>query len=592
MRIKRIITFFLAVLVSLSVFFTFSTPIVRANGDTVPTQYYQQLDLNGTLVYNVSAFGGPSSWYNYEGDWGSKVGDFESNVGGQIEVNITGFFNRDPEDTNGDLFPDTKMPWLDVEIFKNGEVNANFTRNNCSNSEAAGQLVLGYGDFKPGFLIPINNFTELKKLANFGSDWIWGAAALTIEETFNFIYFDFAQIGGGQTTELIYDKQSGLLVWANTSVGGYTLEIKSLNFTLNNERTYNYNIINFGDPQSWWNYNDSKVDGDINTNPSGVIKVNFTGDYGKHPNDYFNAFDNPIPWMNISFIENNSGVLNKNFTFVNRSNGECASNLIIGYNGFQSGFRVPVNNVSLLIDFAYDEKNGYYKGNVVVMESDLTIKILYNQYPSGQKTHMIYEKLTGLLLWVNTSLSNYLLEMKIEGYTPWFDEPAPETGPPPVSIIFLPYLIVIIVSVAIVVPFEFNSRVSGKSKKYALIAMIAASSFSGLFFFNTNMNILLGSSTLNQQVNNITLIVDYGNGTTYESPTFSLYAGKTTPYDALDAWCEVETAYYQGLGTMVYSINGCEPVGGWTYEIIGRIAGEVTTTALISGDTVKFIAHL
>ena len=105
------------------------------------------------------------------------------------------------------------------------------------------------------------------------------------------------------------------------------------------------------------------------------------------------------------------------------------------------------------------------------------------------------------------------------------------------------------------------------------------------------MNLLLGTSSLNQRVDDITLIVDYGNGTVYTSPSFTLLGGKTTAYDALDAWCTVKLQYFAGLGNQVVAINGYEPGGGWTYSIDGEYAGEITTTGLNNGDTVRFTAN-
>ena len=590
MKSKRIFTCSIAVLISLATVFTITTPIVRANGDTIPTEYGQQLDLNGIYVYNVSAFSTEGAWYDYTYN---PEGNFLSNPGGQIHINFTGFYNRDPNDS-GDYcdFPNINMPWMDIVIYNKtvSGLNENFKLENRSNSEVAFNLAFNYMNFNAGFLVP-KNWTWLNHTAY--NNAAAGNANITVEESYNFISFDFDQTGA-QRTKLVYDKSTGLLVSANTSIAwsGYNLVIQSLNFTLDYNRTYNYNIVNFGDPSGWWNFDDFSSEG-FNTNPTGLISINFTGDHAKHPNDGFNAFNDPIPWINISIFTNNSGVLTINSSFINRSNGESASNLMIGYNGFQSGFRIPIDNLSYIKDFARKEKDGFAQGNVTIMESDLTVKIIYNQYPSGQKTHLIYEKLTGLLLWINSSLGTYLLEMKIEGYTPWFDDSAQEAGPtpPPPDIQFLPYLIVIIASVAIVIPIEVGSRTSSKTKKYALLAMIAASSFSGLLFFNNNMNLLLGSSTLNQRVDNITLIVDYGNGTVYESPSFSLLGGKTTVYDALDAWCSVELQNFAGLGNQVVAINGYEPSGGWTYSIDGKYAGEITTTGLNNGDTVRFTAH-
>jgi len=589
MKSKRILTCVLAIMISLTAFLSLTTPLVRGNGDSIPIEYCQQLNLNGTYIYNVTAFGAEKSWLNYS--W-NPIGNINTNIGGQICINFTGFYDRDPSDAFGDDFPDTNMPWMDISIYNN-TLDKNLELTNKSNSDIAGNLLFNYWNFKPGFLVP-KNWTWLNETAQTNADA--GTATLTVEESYNFISFDFDQVGS-QRTKLIYDKNTGLLVSANTSStwDGYHLVIQSLNFTLDYNKTYNYDVVDFATPWSWWNFTGSETEGWFSSNPSGVIMVNFTGDYNKDINDWGNIFEDPIPWINISIFENISGSLILNFTQSNKSNSEIARNLNIGYNNFQSAFRIPIDNLSYIEQVAIEQGNVGLKGNVTVMESDLTIKIIYNQYPNGQKTQMIYEKLTGLLLWGNTSIGAYLLEMAIEGYTPWLDVPAPETGPtpsPPADIVYLPYLIVIIASVAIVVPFEFVPRASSKTKKYALLAMLAVSSFSGLLFFNSNMNLLLGSSTFNQRVDNITLIVEYADGRDDFTPNpFSLIGGKTSLYDALDAWFDVEIEYNPGLGYKLISIDGYEPSGGWTWTINGGFAGAITTTALNSGDTVRFTAH-
>ena len=55
-------------------------------------------------------------------------------------------------------------------------------------------------------------------------------ATVIIEETSKDISFDFRQkVGFLQRTKSIYDKISGLLIYTNTSVGNYTLEMTLTN---------------------------------------------------------------------------------------------------------------------------------------------------------------------------------------------------------------------------------------------------------------------------------------------------------------------------------------------------------------------------
>ncbi|TFG17258.1 MAG: hypothetical protein EU533_08435, partial [Promethearchaeota archaeon] len=310
---------------------------------TIPPNYSQDLDLDGLYVYNVTNFGGPSSWYNfswwlpnygYEGDWDPRIG-------GQIKINFTGFYDKDPNNW-GDIFDDP-IPWMDIEIMKNdsGVLVENFKLTNRSNTEIAYNLILGYNDFQPGILMPIDNLTNIKKLAIDQASEGYYPGFSIVEETYNFLYIDFENTGGIKTS-LIYDRWTGLLVWANSTSGGYNMEINSLNFTFNRDLAFNYTLMEFGEPVKWFNLTD-EFKGYANTNATGIINVNFIGDYNKDLNDK-SIFDNPIPWINITFIENNTGILNTNFTLCNISNSEAALNLHMGFNNFSSGFLIPTDN--------------------------------------------------------------------------------------------------------------------------------------------------------------------------------------------------------------------------------------------------------
>ena len=122
------------------------TPNVKANLK-IPTQYYQDLDLNSTYVYDVIQFNGPIEWYNIS--WGFE-GEANTNQGGQIKVNFTGNYDKHPFDTS--IF-NNPIPWIDIEILekKLTILETNFTLTNISNTEAALNLMLGYNNFQSGF---------------------------------------------------------------------------------------------------------------------------------------------------------------------------------------------------------------------------------------------------------------------------------------------------------------------------------------------------------------------------------------------------------------------------------------------------------
>ena len=155
--------------------------------------------------------------------------------------------------------------------------------------------------------------------------------------------------------------------------------------------------------------------GFANTTQGGQIKVNFTGFYEKNPNDFFNIFENPIPYMDIEFVINRSGILTSNTTFYDVSDGETAQNLLLGYNKFKSGFLIPTNSFSNLTQQAYaQDEPPWMNATVIVQETSTTISFEFKQKTfSQQKTVCIYDKITGLLIYTNTTFGNYFLEMTL-----------------------------------------------------------------------------------------------------------------------------------------------------------------------------------
>ncbi|MHA2431173.1 MAG: hypothetical protein ACXACC_09130 [Promethearchaeota archaeon] len=418
-----LITFFM---ISQALLF-FPIQNVKANG-ILPPQYSEELNLNSVYTYSVLDFGEDSNWINFSNN---SEGEWSTNIGDEIRINITGFYNRDPNDVVGDTFSDTDMPWFDIEIFK--ETNLNFTLFNVSNSELARNLKLGFSRFQSGFLIP-NNQTELIKNnatleANGASDL---TADLTMEETFNFLYFRFDQYGEthNQKTELIYDKKTGLLVKANTTLGDFKLALSLTNYTLDIETEYKYEVNTF-EPLGWaiwtdlWgNYKDIYATG----SERGWILVNFTGFYHRDPllwdPDPFKYTDGR-PWLDIKVVYQGDVRTDITMQMNNISDSECANNLLISFPGFLSGFLLPiVNNETYDIEaeviaaswFTVDREFTYE-------ETDLTINMYFKCAGSfPQETRLIYEKITGLLLYLDTIGQNYHLEMTIENYEPDIDQ--------------------------------------------------------------------------------------------------------------------------------------------------------------------------
>ncbi|HDZ17400.1 hypothetical protein LCGC14_0990760 [marine sediment metagenome] len=155
--------------------------------------------------------------------------------------------------------------------------------------------------------------------------------------------------------------------------------------------------------------------GYVNVTPGGLLKINFTGFYNKDPNDFFNLFESPIPYMEIEFVMNRSGILITNTTLYNISNGEAAQDLLIGYNKFKSGFLIPTNNFNNLIEQANaQDEPPYMNATVLIQETSRTLSFEFQQKAFfQQKTFCTYDKLTGLLIYTNTTVGNYFLEMTL-----------------------------------------------------------------------------------------------------------------------------------------------------------------------------------
>jgi len=192
----------------------------------------------------------------------------------------------------------------------------------------------------------------------------------------------------------------------------------NFNQRLNLETVYIYNVsaFNISKPLEWLDvdyFAPSK--GFANTTPGGQIKVNFTGFYEKDPNDFFNLFESPMPYMNVEFIEKRFGFLETNTTFYNVSNGESDMNLLLGYNSFKSGFLIPINNYTYLKEQAFNQDQGPFM-NATISIQDTRDKITFDfkQTVYGrQNTTSTYDKISGLLIYTNTSYGNYTLEMTL-----------------------------------------------------------------------------------------------------------------------------------------------------------------------------------
>ncbi|MFX0105908.1 MAG: DUF4430 domain-containing protein [Candidatus Hodarchaeota archaeon] len=125
-----------------------------------------------------------------------------------------------------------------------------------------------------------------------------------------------------------------------------------------------------------------------------------------------------------------------------------------------------------------------------------------------------------------------------------------------------------------------------KKLKFFIIAFAWIISFSLLLLINFYLN-YNPIETRKENVNNITLFVDYNNGTIKVRENFTLDNWKTTAFDALDKWCDIKYVDH-GWGIFVEEIDGIR--GGWIY-LINNYAPNVGAPVyqLNDGDEVKWL---
>ncbi|HUW91488.1 MAG TPA: DUF4430 domain-containing protein [Candidatus Nanopelagicaceae bacterium] len=102
-----------------------------------------------------------------------------------------------------------------------------------------------------------------------------------------------------------------------------------------------------------------------------------------------------------------------------------------------------------------------------------------------------------------------------------------------------------------------------KKVKITLIIIVGVSLLTSLLIFN--LSLYKKPETL-ESVNNLSLTVDFNNGTVKTRLNFTLDNGKTTALDALDMWCEIDYDDF-GWGIIVREIDKVR--GFWIYKING-----------------------
>ena len=102
-----------------------------------------------------------------------------------------------------------------------------------------------------------------------------------------------------------------------------------------------------------------------------------------------------------------------------------------------------------------------------------------------------------------------------------------------------------------------------KKVKNTLIVLVGVSLLASLLIFNLS---LYKKPESLESVNDISLSVEFNNGTVKTRLNFTLDGGKTTALDALDKWCEIDYDDF-GWGVIVREIDNVR--GSWIYKING-----------------------
>ena len=184
-------------------------------------------------------------------------------------------------------------------------------------------------------------------------------------------------------------------------------------------RTYIYNVMQFDSKFTWLDLNWFPR-GDAITNSGGQIVVNFTGFYDDTASAFSaSCFNNPIPYINITFMENITGMLVTNTTFYNVSNSEAGLSLAIGYNLFHSGFLIQINNLVNMTTLAEEQvlETGYLPGEFIFKEYDYMVEFTFKQDNENQNSSMIYDRTTGILVYSKVqSIFGPDLEIQLSDY--------------------------------------------------------------------------------------------------------------------------------------------------------------------------------
>jgi hypothetical protein len=185
----------------------------------------------------------------------------------------------------------------------------------------------------------------------------------------------------------------------------------SSDFDMNKKYIYD---VNKWDQELQWYYTSDQ--GYVNSSAGGQIRVKFTGFFEfETPSWENNTFENPLPFINISFYERKDDTLHLNRTMVNESSAEAANVMALGYNEFDAGFLIPTDNFTRLQNRveAQNESGTWELSSYGCELLSESVKIYFKQASGSQNTTLYYDKITGTLLKANVQ-SAFGPDFKIE----------------------------------------------------------------------------------------------------------------------------------------------------------------------------------
>ena len=171
-----------------------------------------------TYTYDVLSTNGKVEWYA-SGSEGNQTIYENGTIIFKLENKSAGDNNYSALTTNV-WYGNISFTFLN----STSDQEVNFTRDQISSNEVSSNLILNIFGWDPGFIAPTNDWAENAQIietVNNDAGSYGGNLQITNGNELFSVKFDSAT----QASNFIYDKTSGVLLYANTSFLGFNLEI-------------------------------------------------------------------------------------------------------------------------------------------------------------------------------------------------------------------------------------------------------------------------------------------------------------------------------------------------------------------------------